>query len=68
MPIRGVLSWDVLNSVILLILALGYFTAGVHGERPFLWVGAVMGAGYIVRDTVSRPTPGRWSAWRWPWP
>jgi len=53
MPSRGVLPWEALNSVILLILALGYFTAGVHGERPFIWVGALMGVGYVVVTLVS---------------
>ena len=48
MPARGVLTWEGLNSVILLILALAYFTAGVHGERPFMWVGVLMGAGYVL--------------------
>jgi hypothetical protein len=48
MPGRGLVPWESLNAVILLIVALGYFTAGVHGERPFLWVGALMGAGYVV--------------------
>jgi len=56
MPSRGVLSWDALNSVILLILAFGYFSAGVHGERPFIWVGALMGAGYIVVTLVQAYT------------
>ena len=42
-----------LNAVILLILAFGYFTAGVHGERAFLWVGALMGAGYVLVTLVS---------------
>ena len=27
-PARGLVSWDVMNAVLLLILALGYFTAG----------------------------------------
>jgi hypothetical protein len=31
-----------------LILALGYFTAGVHGDRGLMWVGALMGAGSVL--------------------
>lgn len=49
----GGLSWEGLNAVILLILALGYFTAGVHIDRPLMWVGALMGVGYIVVTLVS---------------
>ena len=48
LPARGVVSWEVMNAVFLLILALGYFTAGVHGDRGLLWVGALMGAGFVL--------------------
>ena len=48
MPSRGVVSWDVMNSLILLILAFGYFTAGVHGDRNMLWIGVLMAAGYVL--------------------
>ncbi len=48
LPARGVVSWDVMSAVFLLILALGYFTAGVHGDRSLLWVGALMGAGFVL--------------------
>ena len=52
-PALGVLPWESLNSVILLIVALGYFTAGVHGDRAFLWVGVLMAAGYLLVTLVS---------------
>jgi hypothetical protein len=42
-----------LQTVILLVLALGYFTAGVHLDRSFLWVGLLMGAGSVVVTVVS---------------
>lgn len=48
MPARGVLPWASLNTVILLILALGYFTAGVHSDRSMLWIGVLMGVGYVT--------------------
>lgn len=47
MPISGLLPWDALQPAILLILALGHFEAGVHLDRPLLWVGLLMGAGYV---------------------
>lgn len=46
-----------LHAVILLILALGYFTGGVHLDRPFLWVGLLMAAGFVV------VTMATWYAW-----
>lgn len=48
-----------LHTVILLLLALGYFTAGLHLDRAFLWVGFLMGAGSIVVTMVS---PYAWTA------
>jgi hypothetical protein len=36
------------GSAILLVLALGYFLAGVHLDRPMLWVGLLMGGGYVL--------------------
>lgn len=53
MPGRGVLSWEALNGVILLILAVGYFTAGVHGEPPLLWIGLLMAGGYVLVTLAS---------------
>jgi hypothetical protein len=52
-PALGVLPWESLNSVILLLVALGYFTAGVHGDRGFLWVGVLMAGGYVLVTLVS---------------
>lgn len=42
-----------LHTVILLLLSLGYFTAGLHLDRSFLWVGLLMGAGSIFVTVVS---------------
>jgi hypothetical protein len=47
MPINRLLPPDALGPAILLILALGYFEAGVHLDRPFLWVGLLMACGYV---------------------
>ena len=37
--IFGSIAWDNVQQVILLIIALGYFFAGIHLDRPLLWVG-----------------------------
>lgn len=42
-----------LHTVILLLLSLGYFTAGLHLDRSFLWVGLLMVIGSIVVTVVS---------------
>ena len=36
------------GAAILLVLALGYFLAGVHLDRAMLWVGILMGVGYVL--------------------
>jgi hypothetical protein len=46
-PMAGV-DWSALSRVILLIIALSYFLAGVHLERPLRWIGALMMAGYVA--------------------
>jgi hypothetical protein len=53
MPINGLLQWNGLGPAILLILALGYFQAGVHLDRSLLWIGLLMGAGYLFVMVVS---------------
>ena len=50
-PVTGLMAWDGLGPAILLILALGYFQAGVHLDRPFLWIGLLMGVGYLFGMT-----------------
>jgi len=47
MPLTGLLPGDAIGPAILLILALGYFEAGVHLDRTFLWVGLLMAGGYV---------------------
>jgi hypothetical protein len=46
--ILGTVGWDVVHRVILLILALSYYLAGVHLERPILWVGLLMTVAYVA--------------------
>jgi hypothetical protein len=38
----GAADWNVVYRAILLLLALSYFLAGVHMERPMIWVGVLM--------------------------
>jgi hypothetical protein len=51
--VGGALPSGTLHTVILLVLALGYFTAGLHLDRSFLWIGLLVGAGSIVVTFVS---------------
>jgi hypothetical protein len=46
------------GTIVLLLLALGYFTAGLHLDRFFLWVGALLAAGSVV---VMVGSPFAWS-------
>ena len=36
------------GKMVLLIIALAYFLAGVHLERPLIWIGVLMLSGYIL--------------------
>ncbi|MCH9027853.1 MAG: hypothetical protein IIA05_12205 [Proteobacteria bacterium] len=49
----GVLSSTALIKVILLIMALGMFTAGIYLVRPYLWVGLALAACYLAVMTLS---------------
>ena len=46
--VTGAVAWEELYKVFLLLLAVGYFTAGVHLDRPLVWVGLLMAAGYVA--------------------
>jgi hypothetical protein len=54
---QGGISPEHLHAVILLVLAIGYFTAGLHLDRRLIWVGLLMAAGFVV------VTLGSWYAW-----
>lgn len=43
-----------IGQVILLIVALSYFLNGVHLDRPLLWIGILMAAGYLATFVVSK--------------
>jgi hypothetical protein len=42
------ITWNAVHRVILLLLTLSYFLAGVHLDRPLLWVGVLMVAAYVA--------------------
>lgn len=44
--VTGAVGWPVLSRIFLLIIGLVYFLAGVHLERPLIWAGLLMMAGY----------------------
>lgn len=44
---KGFVQGTVLSQVILLIVALGWWTAGVHFDRIFLWLGGIMVLGFL---------------------
>ena len=49
---RGHLEGDEIAQAILLVVALGYFLAGVHLARPLLWVGIALAASFLAVDFV----------------
>jgi hypothetical protein len=46
--VKNALPPNVLHAVILVVLALGYFTAGLHLDRSLIWIGLLLAAGSIV--------------------
>jgi hypothetical protein len=48
MPLGGVMADRAVGPAILLVLALGYFQAGVHFDPAFRGIGLLLAAGYIV--------------------
>lgn len=46
--VTDTIAWDTVPRVILLIITLSYFLAGVHLDRPLLWVGLLMVAAYVA--------------------
>ena len=45
---RGILNGEDLGKVILLLVAFGWWTGGVHFDRVFMWLGGVMGLGFLA--------------------
>jgi hypothetical protein len=48
MALKGSLTWRGVSQTAVLILALGYFLAGVHLEPRLRWVGLLMAGGYLA--------------------
>ena len=55
MVINGVLLHAGIPQVIILILALSYFTAGLYQDRPLMWMGVLLGISYVLVTLVSGP-------------
>ena len=53
LPARGVMPWPATGPAILLVLALGYFQAGVYFDPAFRWIGLLLAAGYVFVLFVS---------------
>ena len=47
LAIRGHIPEDEVGRVILLIVTFGWWTAGVHFDRVFLWLGGLMALGFV---------------------
>ncbi len=48
LAVRGEVDAPALSKIILLIVTFGWWTAGVHFDRNFLLLGAVMAAGFVA--------------------
>lgn len=55
---RGVIAWRALGPIILVILALTYFQAGIHLDPPLRWVGLLMVGGFFL---VLSTAPYAWT-------
>jgi hypothetical protein len=54
LAVTGRLGYDVLGQVILLLLTVAYFLAGVHLDRRLLGVSALLAAGYLSLFVLER--------------
>jgi hypothetical protein len=57
LAVAGRVDGAVLGQVVLLLIALTYFLAGVHLDRAMLWVSGLLVAGYLALFVVA--------AWAW---
>lgn len=46
--VTGAVAWPELHKFIVLVIALGYFLAGVHLDRALIWIALLMIAGYVA--------------------
>ena len=53
LPALAAAPWTAVGPTILLLLALGYFQAGVHLDPAFRWIGLLLSVGYVLVLTVS---------------
>jgi len=53
--VKGGWSMDMAGHIILLILTLSYFFAGLHLDRPLIWISLIMAIGYVVLFFVAGP-------------
>ena len=51
--VTGAVAWGAMSKFFLLIIGLSYFLAGIHLERPLLWISFVMVAGYAALFFIS---------------
>ena len=51
---REILSGEDLGKVILLLVAFGWWSGGVHFDRVFMWLGGVMGLGFLAVIWIDR--------------
>ena len=51
----GRLNWDGFGELALLLVALGYWQAGIYLERKFLWMGLGTAIAFVVLVTVKVP-------------
>jgi hypothetical protein len=54
LALKGLVHGVVNSQVILLVVALGWWTAGVHFDRIFLWLGGIMALGFLGTLFVDR--------------
>ena len=54
--IGGRITWDAFGAGVLLLVAVAYFTAGIHLHRPLLLVSAILAAGYLAVVYLPGPT------------
>ena len=54
--LAGALTWDAYAAGVLLLIAVAYFTAGVHLHRSLLAVAAILAAGYLAVLYAPGPT------------
>jgi hypothetical protein len=55
----GVIGDRATPTIVLLVLAFGFWTAGVHLERPLRWVALLMLVGYLL--VIAQVVPYQWT-------